>query len=86
MNLAFAESREGSESDGVYVEDVVPAPDCGRLLVYVAVPEHRPVVEVLAELRADLPRLRAELAMAIARKRAPELSFAPFFDLGGKDE
>jgi ribosome-binding factor A len=66
--------------DGVndlFVEEVSPAPDSGHLLVHVVIPVDRPVSEALSALRRDAPRLRSEVAMAITRKRAPELSFVP---------
>jgi len=37
-------------------------------------------------LRRDAPRLRSEVAAAITRKRAPELSFVPAIAAGGHDE
>ena len=70
----------------LFVEDVSPAPDCGHLLVRVAIPVDRPITEALSALRRDVPRLRSEVAMAITRKRAPELSFVPAFPGGGDDE
>ena len=70
----------------LFVEDVLPAPDCGHLLVHVVIPVDRPVADALSALRRDAPRLRSEVAMAITRKRAPELSFVPAFPDGGDDE
>jgi ribosome-binding factor A len=54
--------------------------------VHVVVPAQRPVAEALAALRQDAPRLRSEVAAAITRKRAPELSFVPAVPDGGGDE
>lgn len=71
---------------GLFVEEVSPAPDCGHLLVHVFIPHGRPVADAITELRRDAPRLRSEVAMAITRKRAPELSFVPVFQEGGIDE
>jgi ribosome-binding factor A len=70
LNLALS-------NDGIFVEEVSPAPDCGRLLVHVILPDGRPVADAIAALRRDTPRLRAEVAMAITRKRAPDLFFVP---------
>jgi ribosome-binding factor A len=78
LNLALAE-RSTDEMNDLFVEEVSPAPDCGRLLVHVLIPAERSVTEVLGALRRDAPRLRSEVAMAITRKRAPELSFVPAF-------
>ena len=78
LNLALLDHN-------VYIEEVWPAPDCGRLLVHVFVADGHPVADALAALRRDSPRLRSEVAMAISRKRAPELSFVPVW-FGGDDE
>jgi len=79
--------------DGIqdlFVEDVSPAPHCGHLLVHVAIPADRAIAEALGALQRDAGRLRAEVAAAIARKRAPELSFVPAFpdvgEEGGADD
>ena len=37
-------------------------------------------------LRRDSPRLRSDVAMAITRKRAPEMMFVPAIPEGGIDE
>jgi ribosome-binding factor A len=70
----------------LFVEDVSPAPDCGHLLVHVVIPGDRPVNDALSALQQDARRLRSEVAMAITRKRAPELSFVPAVADGGEDE
>jgi hypothetical protein len=44
------------------------------------------VNEALSALRRDAPGVRSEVAMAITRKRAPELSFVPAFPYGREDE
>ena len=56
---------------------VHPAPDAGRLLLELAAPigSTVPAVDRLARLTAAAPFLRHEIASAITRKRAPELSF-----------
>ena len=63
--------------DDLFVEEVTPAPDCGRLLVTVQIPPGQPIAGTLAALAKESPRLRAEVAAAITRKRAPELFFVP---------
>ena len=86
LNLAF-EGRSATEDvSGLFADEVSPAPDCGRLLVHVVIPPGRPVADSIAALQRDTPRLRSEVAMAITRKRAPELCFAPLFQDGGEDE
>ena len=60
-----------------YVLDVTPAPDATHLLVHVSVPKGASVIELLERLNRVAPALRAEVARAITRKRAPELSFIP---------
>lgn len=77
LNLALAD-------ENLFVDEVTPAPDCGRLLVRIFVPDDRPVAEVIDALRRESPRLRAEVAAAITRKRAPELSFVPAVQDGGE--
>jgi hypothetical protein len=61
---------------------VSPAPDCGHLLVHVLIPGGRPVADAISALHRGAPRLRSEVATAITRKRAPELSFIPAFQGG----
>jgi ribosome-binding factor A len=79
LNLSLADRD-------LFVEEVVPAPDCGRLVVQVSVPPDRSVADAIGELRRDAARLRAEVAAAITRKRAPELSFIPAVLEGGHDD
>ena len=83
LNLALADRHADDGLNDLFVDDVSPAPDCGHLLVHVVIPAGRPVNEALGALRRDAPRLRSEVAMAITRKRAPELSFVPAFPEGG---
>ena len=86
LNLALADGQSDDGLNDLFVEGVSPAPDCGHLLVHVIIPADRSVNEALSALRRDAPRLRSEVAMAITRKRAPELSFVPAFPDGGEDE
>jgi ribosome-binding factor A len=86
LNLALAESGSDESLASLYVEEVSPAPDCGRLLVHVVVPTGCAIAEVIATLRRNAPRLRSEVAMAITRKRAPELAFVPALGEGGSDD
>ena len=61
----------------VYVADVTSAAGSSQLLVQVSTPPHVSIVDVLERLDRAAPRLRAAVAAAITRKRAPELSFIP---------
>jgi ribosome-binding factor A len=70
----------------VTVIDVTAGPDSSRLLVHVAVPAHLAVDEALARLAEATPALRAEVARAITRKRAPELAFVPASDVEVRHE
>jgi len=83
LNLALADRSAGDAINGLFVEEVSPAPDCGRLLVHVVIPEGLPIADAIAALGREAPRLRSEVATAITRKRAPELSFVPAFSDGG---
>ena len=86
LNLALADRGAQEDVNELYVEEVSPAPDCGHLLVHVVVLPQRLVNEALGALRRDAARLRSEVAIAINRKRAPELSFVPVCPVGGEDE
>jgi ribosome-binding factor A len=77
LNLALADRHEDDGLNELFDDDVTPAPDCARLLVHVVIPASRSLTAVMASLRQDTPRLRSEVATAISRKRAPELSFVP---------
>jgi ribosome-binding factor A len=85
LNLALADSIAGIGCD-LFVDEVSPGPDCGHLLVHIVVQDGYSVVDAISALRSDASRLRSEVAMAIARKRAPELSFVPVLVQGGNDE
>ena len=76
LNLALA-ARPVAGLEQLYVDEVSPAPDCGHLLVHFVAPQGALLPEVLASLRREAPRLRAEVARQVSRKRAPELSFVP---------
>ncbi len=61
----------------LYVVEVMPVDGSSQLLVQVSVPASAAVVDVLGRLEWAAPRLRAAVAAAITRKRAPELTFVP---------
>ena len=86
LNLALEDRNIGDGITGLFVEEVSPAPDSGHLLVHVLVPAGLQVADAIFALRREAPRLRVEVASAITRKRAPELSFVPAFQGGGWDE
>jgi ribosome-binding factor A len=86
LNLALADRDIGDGIDDLFVEDVLPAPDCGHLLVHTVIPAGMSAVDAMAALGREAPRLRSEVASAISRKRAPELCFVPAYRDGGCDE
>lgn len=86
LNIALADCGAGDGICGLFVEEVSPAPDCGRLLIHVLIPDGRQVAEIMGLLSRATPRLRSEVATAITRKRAPDLLFAPSWSGGGDDE
>lgn len=86
LNLAFADRGAGDDIGGLFVDEVSPSPDCGHLVVHVLIPAGRPVADVISALRREAARLRSEVAAAITRKRAPELSFIPASPEGGNYE
>ena len=79
LNLALADRDIGDCTDDLFVEEVLPAPDCGHLLVHVVIPAGLSVVDAMAALGRETPGLRSEVASAISRKRAPELCFVPAY-------
>ena len=86
LNLALASGDSQLQGYEVFVEEVSPAPDCGHLLAHVVVSDGRLMSEAMTWLRQNQPRLRTEVAMSIARKRAPELAFVPAFTAGGEND
>jgi ribosome-binding factor A len=85
LNLALAERGSDPGLEQLYVDEVSPAPGCGHLLVHFVAPAGRSLPEVLGSLRREAPRLRVQVARAISRKQAPELSFIPAMGAGGSD-
>jgi ribosome-binding factor A len=75
LRLVIAVLPEIDRLADVTVEEVVPVSDAGRLRVVLAVadPARREEVQRLIEQCGR--RLRAEVANAITRRRAPELAF-----------
>ncbi|HEY3246071.1 MAG TPA: ribosome-binding factor A [Phycisphaerae bacterium] len=78
VSLVLAEMDDSVLQD-VAVDSVLPAPNASRLLVQVYLT--RPVegvapTDIVQRLFAAGPRIRAEIATMIHRRKAPELSFA----------
>jgi ribosome-binding factor A len=86
LNLALADSSVPGIGCELFVDEVSPGPDCGHLLVHIVVQDGYSIVDAMSSLRRDASRLRSEVAMAIARKRAPELLFVPVSVQGGGNE
>lgn len=84
LNLALASSDSQLQAFEIFVEEVSPAPDCGHLLAHIVVSGSCSISEAMSWLRQNRQQLRTEVAMSIARKRAPELAFVPAF-LAGVD-
>jgi ribosome-binding factor A len=75
---AIAEALATLEDDvlaDVWVMDVAPAPDASRLAVVVQAPQGTPLDLVQERLEKVAGYMRAEVAAAITRKRAPTLAF-----------
>lgn len=85
LNLSLAELGADPVLDQLFVELVTPAPGCGHLVVHFVVPDDRAISDVLSSLGREATRLRAQVARAVSRKQAPELSFVPAFRSGGQD-
>lgn len=79
LSLALAGECDDDVLRSLYVASVVPAPDASRLLVCVVLPRDSdvPIEEVLSRLARVHGLLRAAVARAVTRKRAPELTFLP---------
>jgi ribosome-binding factor A len=77
LNLALAGECRDDVLRELYVADVVTAPNVTHLLVQVTIPPSVSLIDVLERLAQATPRLRAQVAHAITRKRTPELTFVP---------
>ena len=86
LNLALAGRIVPHVECDLFVQDVSPAPDCGHLLVHIVITGSQPIAEALGAIRSDAARLRTEVAIAIARKRAPLLCFMPALTEVDNDE
>ena len=77
LNVASPVAMDFDENGDLYVVEVMPVEGSSQLLVQVSIPPNVAVVDVLERLERTAPRLRAAVAAAITRKRAPELTFVP---------
>ena len=75
LQLAIGGLSQADALVGATVWDVSPAPNAGRLCVVIAVPDPGRREEVAAIVRRHSGRLRGDVASAITRRRAPELTF-----------
>ena len=77
LTLALAGECGDDVLRDLYVESVEPMGSAAQLLVRVVASRQveLPIVEILARLNAQSPRLRAIVAQSICRKKAPNLSF-----------
>ncbi len=78
--VALALSGECADPalQSLIVEEVLPAPNAGRMLVRVIAPHahgHEAIIDLLERLERVRGILRAHVAEMIARKRTPELTF-----------
>ena len=78
LNLSLGDCGDDVLRD-LYVADVTPTLGSSHLVVHVNVPSGVDVPDVLARLDRVSGLLRAEVARAITRKRAPELTFVPAY-------
>ena len=76
LQLALAELPQADDLAGVSVREVTPAPDANRLCALLVAPDPARFGAVEQIVQRFAGRLRAEVAAAITRRRAPELTFA----------
>ena len=83
ISLALMGECDDDVLRGLHVESVTPAPDASRLLVRVVVGRSAgagvTMQVVLERLERVAGLLRAAVAQAVTRKRAPELTFLPLW-------
>ena len=76
--LALSGECTDPELQSLIVQDVLPAPNAGRMLVRLIAPHargHEAIIDLLQRLERVRGILRAHVAEMIARKRTPELTF-----------
>ena len=85
LQMAIGSMPQADALAGVYVKDVRPAPNAGRLCIVMAVPDSRCQDAVAAIMRQHRGRLRSEVSSAITRRRTPELTFEVIAEGGHHD-
>ena len=75
IELSIASLPQADELTGVTVHSVTPAPNAGRLHVNLLATQGTSRAAIEAVIERYESRLRAEVAAAITRRRAPELTF-----------
>jgi len=85
LQLALGALPAADALVGVAVREVIPAPNAGRLFVVITVPDPRRQQEVAAIVERYGGKLRAGVAAAITRRRAPELTFEVIVEGGDRD-
>ena len=76
--LALSGACADPELQSLIVDEVLPAPNAGRLLVRLIAPQvrgHEAIIDLLQRLEHVRGILRSHVAETIARKRTPELAF-----------
>jgi ribosome-binding factor A len=79
--LHFVLNEGDPELEGLAVIDVIPAPDARRMLVMIGISPEREIESasdidrIMERLQSNIPRLRAEIARTINRKKTPQLIF-----------
>ena len=74
LSAALAAVGEDVLED-VWLVDVVPAPDAGRLMVVIETPPGVDIEEVRETLERRIGFFRSQVAESITRKRTPTLAF-----------
>lgn len=85
LQLSLTELATSGALAGAHIREVRPAPNAGRLCAVVVVNETRNISAAESLLERHRGRLRTEIAMAISRRKTPELTFE-VITLKGTDE
>ena len=77
LAFALAATADDDRIAALTVASVVPGPDASRLIATLVPPPGEPFdpAELIASLDRSSARLRAEVARAITRRKAPALAF-----------
>ena len=85
LQLALGTLPRADALAGVTVGNVTPAPHAGRLRVAILAPDPARRAHVETIINHHAAQLRAEVAAAITRRRAPELTFTVIAEGGHHD-